>query len=181
MGPKMVSAVNVLVLIEFWGKSSVSSPQPIICVPKRTQRVCCRTHRVLSSETENRTLETVPLVATWLQTDLNYFRTIYELTDTDFKYFGINCGIADTDLALLSAPAISSGGELPAKFGRRFSSFFCWGKLSEEFSTKTPPQISPSNFTTRFWVVAGPYINSVTNYRLQTYNLQLLPDHSGCL
>ena len=48
------------------------------------------------------------------------------------------------------------GGELPAKFGRRFSSFFCWGKLSEAFSTKTPPQISPSNFTTRFWVVAGP-------------------------
>ena len=29
-------------------------------------------------------------------------------------------------------------------------------KLSETFSTKTPPQISPSNFTTRFWVVAGP-------------------------
>ena len=48
------------------------------------------------------------------------------------------------------------GGELPAKFGRRFSSFFCWGKSSETFSTKTPPQISPSNFTTRFWVVAGP-------------------------
>ena len=64
------------------------------------------------------------------------------------------------------APAISRvklakffgeiGGELPAKFGRRFSSFFCWGKSSEAFSTKTPPQISPSNFTTRFWVVAGP-------------------------
>ena len=49
------------------------------------------------------------------------------------------------------------GGELPAKFGRRFSSFFCWGKKSSEaFSTKTPPQISPSNLTTRFWVVAGP-------------------------
>ena len=48
------------------------------------------------------------------------------------------------------------GGELPAKFGSRFSSFFCWSKLSEAFSTKTPPQISPSNFTTRFWVVAGP-------------------------
>ena len=48
------------------------------------------------------------------------------------------------------------GGELPAKFGRIFSSFFCWGKSSEAFSTKTPPQISPSNFTTRFWVVAGP-------------------------
>ena len=48
------------------------------------------------------------------------------------------------------------GGELPAKFGRRFSSFFYWGKSSEAFSTKTPPQISPSNFTTRFWVVAAP-------------------------
>ena len=48
------------------------------------------------------------------------------------------------------------GGELPAKFGRRFSSFFCWGKSSEAFFTETPPQISPSNFTTRFWVVAGP-------------------------
>ena len=52
------------------------------------------------------------------------------------------------------------GGELPAKFGRRFSSFFCWGKSSEAFSTKTPPQISPSNFTTRFWVVAGPRFSS---------------------
>ena len=48
------------------------------------------------------------------------------------------------------------GGELPAKFRRRFSSFFCWGESSEAFSAKTPPQISPSNFTTRFWVVAGP-------------------------
>ena len=34
------------------------------------------------------------------------------------------------------------------------------GKLSEAFSTKTPPQISPSNFTTRFWVVAGPIISA---------------------
>ena len=48
------------------------------------------------------------------------------------------------------------GGELPAKFGRRFSSFFCWEKSSEAYSTKIPPPISPSNFTTRFWVVAGP-------------------------
>ena len=48
------------------------------------------------------------------------------------------------------------GGELPAKFGRRFSTFFWWGKSSEAFSTKTPLQISPSNFTTRFRVVAGP-------------------------
>ena len=38
---------------------------------------------------------------------------------------------------------------------KEFSSFFCWGKSSEAFSTKTPPQISPSNFTTRFWVVAN--------------------------
>ena len=30
------------------------------------------------------------------------------------------------------------------------------GKSSEAFFTKTPPQISPSNFTTRFWVVAFP-------------------------
>ena len=30
------------------------------------------------------------------------------------------------------------------------------GKSSEAFSTKTPPHISPSNFSTRFWVVAGP-------------------------
>ena len=42
------------------------------------------------------------------------------------------------------------------------SSFFCWGKSSEAFSTKTPPQISPSNFTTRFWVVAGPTSNFTT-------------------
>ena len=48
------------------------------------------------------------------------------------------------------------GGEFPAKLGRRFSSFFRQGKSSEAFSTKTLLQISPSNFTTRFWVVAGP-------------------------
>ena len=34
--------------------------------------------------------------------------------------------------------------------------FLCWGRSSEAFCTKTPPQLSPSNFTTRFWVVAGP-------------------------
>ena len=45
------------------------------------------------------------------------------------------------------------GGELPAKFGRRFSSFLCW-----ENRQKHPPQISPSNSTTGFWVVAGPTI-----------------------
>ena len=31
-------------LTEFWGESSVSSSQPIICVPKRTHRVFPRTH-----------------------------------------------------------------------------------------------------------------------------------------
>ena len=46
------------------------------------------------------------------------------------------------------------GGELPAKLGRRFSSFVCWGNRQKHFPT--PPQISPSNFTARFWVVAGP-------------------------
>ena len=62
------------------------------------------------------------------------------------------------------------GGELPAKFGRRFSSFFCWGKLSEAFSTKTPPQISPSNFTTRFWAVAGPRIFKICSYNFQLWD-----------
>ena len=33
------------------------------------------------------------------------------------------------------------------------------GKSSEAFSTKTPPQISTSNFTTRFWVVLGRAIH----------------------
>ena len=62
------------------------------------------------------------------------------------------------------------GGELPAKFGRRFSSFFCWGKSPEAFSTKTPPQISPLNFTTRFWVVAGP--NFSLDFQGQQFDLQ---------
>ena len=30
------------------------------------------------------------------------------------------------------------------------------GKIVRNISTRTPPQISPSDFTTRFWVVAGP-------------------------
>ena len=58
------------------------------------------------------------------------------------------------------------GGELPAKFGRRFSSFLCWGKSSEAFSTNTPPQISPSKFTTRFWVVAGPKNCTLPKYEI---------------
>ena len=73
------------------------------------------------------------------------------------------------------------GGELPANFGRRFSSFFCWGKLSEASTTKTPPQISPSNFTTSFWVVAGP-TNMVSGVRFQTpCSVSFLPSpSSGC-
>ena len=69
------------------------------------------------------------------------------------------------------------GGELPAKFGRRFSSFFCWGKSSEAFSTKTPPQISPSNFTTRFWVVAGP-INSFESNLSELHKGMTLKGHT---
>ena len=54
------------------------------------------------------------------------------------------------------------GGELPAKFGRRFSSFLCWGKWSEVFSTKTPLQISPS-LKLHYEVLGcgGPYIISI--------------------
>ena len=33
-------------LSEFWGESSVSSSQPIICMPKRTHRVLRSTHQV---------------------------------------------------------------------------------------------------------------------------------------
>ena len=53
-GPNTVSESTVsntelsefLGLTEFRGANSVSSSQPIICVPKRTHRVCRRTHRV---------------------------------------------------------------------------------------------------------------------------------------
>ena len=41
---------ELLALTEFQGESSVNSSQPIICVPKRTHRVLCRTHRVCCSE-----------------------------------------------------------------------------------------------------------------------------------
>ena len=40
------NSVSFLGLTEFWGANSVSSFQPIICVPKRTHRVSRRTHRV---------------------------------------------------------------------------------------------------------------------------------------
>ena len=61
------NSVSFSGLIEFWGANSVSSSQPIICVPKRTHRVFCRTHRVcrgtqwglVSSLLRNSTLETV--------------------------------------------------------------------------------------------------------------------------
>ena len=38
-GFKTPSSVSFLALTELWGESSVSSSQPIICVPKRTHRV----------------------------------------------------------------------------------------------------------------------------------------------
>ena len=40
------NSVSFSGLTEFWGANSVSSSQPIICVPKRTHRVLRRTHRV---------------------------------------------------------------------------------------------------------------------------------------
>ena len=40
------SSVSFLALADFWGENSVSSSEPIICVPKRTHRVFRRTHRV---------------------------------------------------------------------------------------------------------------------------------------
>ena len=40
------SSVRVLALTEFRGENSVSSSQPIICVPKQTHRALRRTHRV---------------------------------------------------------------------------------------------------------------------------------------
>ena len=43
------------------------------------------------------TLTLLPCIAKWLQTDLNNFRIIYEVTDTDFNYLGINYGVTDAD------------------------------------------------------------------------------------
>ena len=40
------NSVSFSGLTEFWGENSVSSSQPIICVPKRTHRVFRGTHRV---------------------------------------------------------------------------------------------------------------------------------------
>ena len=61
------SSVSSLALTEFRGENSVSSSQPIICVPRRTHRVFRRTHRVccktqcgsVSSLLRNSTLKTV--------------------------------------------------------------------------------------------------------------------------
>ena len=39
----------------------------------------------------------LPCVAKWLQTDLNYFRIIYGVTDTDFSCLGINDCVTDAD------------------------------------------------------------------------------------
>ena len=40
------SSVSSFALTELQGENSVSSFRPIICVPKQTHRVSCRTHRV---------------------------------------------------------------------------------------------------------------------------------------
>ena len=79
------------------------------------------------------------------------------LESRSFVAVVVSCAVSTSDFQSEVGEIFGEiGGELPAKFGRRFSSFFCWGKSSETFSTKTPPQISPSNFTTRFWAVAVP-------------------------
>ena len=48
------------------------------------------------------------------------------------------------------------GGELPAKFGRRFSSFFRWESRQKHFPPKLHRKFHHQNFTTRFWAVVGP-------------------------
>ena len=53
------------------------------------------------------------------------------------------------------------------------------GKSSEAFSTKTPPQISPSNFTTRFWVVAGPKIGAQCAFNRARTRRHLLQFRGG--
>ena len=40
------NSVSFLALTKFRGENSVSSPQPVVCVPKRTHRVFRSTHRV---------------------------------------------------------------------------------------------------------------------------------------
>ena len=48
----------------------------------------------------SRQAASVPCVAKWLQTDINYIGIIYRVSDTDLNCLGINYGVADTDLAL---------------------------------------------------------------------------------
>ena len=44
---------------------------------------------------------TIPCVAKWLQTDINYLRINYGVTDTELYDFRIDFRVTDTDLALL--------------------------------------------------------------------------------
>ena len=55
----------------------------------------------LRSQTRLHTPSPIPCVAKLLQTNINDFRSIYGVTDTDFKYLGINYRVTDTDLASL--------------------------------------------------------------------------------
>ena len=50
------------------------------------------------------------------------------------------------------------GGELPAKFGRRFSSFFCWGNRQKHFPPKLHRKFHHQTSLRGFRVVAGPRI-----------------------
>ena len=52
------------------------------------------------------------------------------------------------------------GGEVPAKFGRRFSSFFCWGKIIRSvFHQNSEPQSQKSHvqYQIIFWTCRGRY------------------------
>ena len=56
---------------------------------------------VFKTQKSSLTSKELQLVAKWLQTDKNYFRIVYRVTDTFFNYLRINYGLTDTDLALL--------------------------------------------------------------------------------
>ena len=64
--------------------------------------------------------------------------------------------------------------KLVANFRRSLADYFRASFAGENrqkhFPPKLPPQISPSNFTTRFWVVAGPrYSGGITLFFLSLF------------
>ena len=110
-GPNTVSESTVsntelsefFALTEFRAENSVSSSQPIICVPKRTHRVFRRTHRVcpntqrgsVSSLLRNSTLETVfhPFPRIWrcIQDVLCHFAAEFQLSCSNLTVAVASC------------------------------------------------------------------------------------------